>query len=720
VADLNGLRLVADQDPLEQYAGALEAQIASLSPALLQSDRWGRDLISDVFKVPEDRLAQMRMSRSEGRAAVISFEALPRLFQLEMKAYFGVNLADPRSWGKDWLYRRRDVLQWLSDDWREITGKFGAAAMAEFPHPMTTPENLPWCDHSRENSEPVMAAFAGWHQRVRPGRNPLQQQTYAKGKELVTRTYYSGNIAVVGAVQMWLIVNRERVTKPLDDRDVILLSDLFSEDDTRFEDVQRTRHRWVQFYRYPEWLRPAVRAFVLDKVAHNEYGPTSVYTFSVSWFRDFLYERFDEPRPSDITVPLIEDAFLAWGNERKLAGKNWWTDVARMIEFAGRKWPDRWPALSFSDRATRKIKRRQAADFGGRLHASREGGGRSTPKVVVDRLAAVINEAPSPIPALFCLGVATGARREDLHAFLFDCLRDDPSDPDFMILHFWQNKVRKWNQKPLLRSDPVHKQVIDVVEARRAEIIRQYGGPTKYLFPVFYGGKESFLSPEYSADELKQLCIRHDVRDDKGEVYNFTWHPLRHHRGTEMALAGYDTLSIMFELGHSSPSMAMTYINHRLELRKKALIEKGGGRFVDIQGRVDDSVGQLLQRKDDARRATRVCGGACMIPEQIGEWCEHAHACLTCKHFRADSNDIQFFRSERLELLGVVEQQQQDIASYGDDGKSRLAEIAQRRQERNKKALANVTRIIAALESDGAYTGAARNFRPAKELPLDG
>jgi len=162
--------------------------------------------------------------------------------------------------------------------------------------------------------------------------------------------------------------------------------------------------------------------------------------------------------------------------------------------------------------------------------------------------------------------------------------------------------------------------------------------------------------------------------------------------------------------------MAMTYINHRLELRKKALVEKGGGRFVDIQGRVDDTVVQLLQRKDDARRATRVCGGACTVPEQIGEWCEHAHACLTCKYFRADSGDIEYFRSEKVLLLGLIEQQQKELTTDGHGSRNRLVEIRGRRQERNKKALANVNKIIAALEGDGAYAGNTRNYRPAKEL----
>jgi len=176
----------------------------------------------------------------------------------------------------------------------------------------------------------------------------------------------------------------------------------------------------------------------------------------VTPLRDFLYETFTNPSPKDITAELIDSMFLDWGNEKKLAGKNWWTDAARVIEYAGRKWPQKWPSLSFSSRSARKIKKRQCVEVGGRLHKSKEGAGRSTPKDIVEKISAIIKQAPDPIPLIFLLAISTGARRDDLHAIQYDCLFPD-EDPNFMQLRFWQNKVRKWNIKPLLISDPAHK-----------------------------------------------------------------------------------------------------------------------------------------------------------------------------------------------------------------------------------------------------------------------
>lgn len=64
--------------------------------------------------------------------------------------------------------------------------------------------------------------------------------------------------------------------------------------------------------------------------------------------------------------------------------------------------------------------------------------------------------------------------------------------------------------------------------------------------------------------------------------------------------------------------IAISYhVNNRLQLRKKALMEKDSGAFVTITGEVDEQIGDLLLRKEQMN-ATRVCGGACSLPSQIG------------------------------------------------------------------------------------------------------
>lgn len=177
-----------------------------------------------------------------------------------------------------------------------------------------------------------------------------------------------------------------------------------------------------------------------------------------------------------------------------------------------------------------------------------------------------------------------------------------------------------------------------------------------------------------------------------------------------MAKDGHDILSIMMELGHASPDMATAYINNRLELKKKALLQNGGGRFYTIEGEVDESVANLLVRKGQIR-ATRVCGGACTMPAQIGDWCEHANACYTCKHYRADAKDVDFFKNEKGAVINLIEEQQEELVALQENQQSRMSEITGRRLAKNKEIYKRLNDIVSSIEADGQYQGREQQAR---------
>ena len=53
-----------------------------------------------------------------------------------------------------------------------------------------------------------------------------------------------------------------------------------------------------------------------------------------------------------------------------------------------------------------------------------------------------------------------------------------------MLLTCWQNKVRRYNTKPLAKEDNVHGYLIAIIEEQRERVVRQHGKATKYLFPT--------------------------------------------------------------------------------------------------------------------------------------------------------------------------------------------------------------------------------------------
>lgn len=696
------LELISGKED-DVYKHQLEISVSSIFPDLLERDVWDKAFIESIPKFSNEHI---------GKNSPIIFEGIPPLLSLELKLYWAKLLSDTRFNSRSNVERRRLPMEWFRKEGGSLLRLFNVPSFANIPHPEFPLAGLTTGSGRREHNQKVVEAFSSF--KKNSSRDPLKIE-YPKDGQVKEKEYLAGRITIIGDFHKKIFMSREQF-KPLQRRNIIYLNDIYSEHDIRFKDIQRQSDHYLNFYLFPEWIRPAIREHILQKVEYGELAPKTLpgYFGRMKHFKAFMHERFPVPSPALISNSLMEDEFVAWGNKKGLVGKNWFTDCMAMLSTAARKWPDQWPSVSVSNRAANKIEKVHYKGGLGRMGHNQEGANRSYSQRIIDEIRVAVEKTPSPIPAVFTLILSTGIRAEDGHAILFDCLHDDPHDQNYMLLTFWQNKVRKWNTKPLLKSEPQHAELKRIIENQREEVMRRHGKPTKYLFPAFNGTHESFMDPSYSLKEIKRQCLKDNVLADDGSALSFSWHPIRHTKGTSLAKDGHDILSIMMELGHSSPDMATVYINNRLELKKKALLENGGGRFYTIEGLVDDRVTDLLVRKDQIS-ATRVCGGACAMPAQIGDWCEHANACYTCKHYRADAKDVEFFKSERSAIIHLIEEQQEEAHTLEEHGRLRMSEITHRRLNKNKEVYTRMSTIISAIEEDGEYQGADQQ---CKQLSL--
>ena len=686
----------------DRYSNWLEARLGDVSPLLVENPVWSDAIMNEVFGHPW--LSQTYASLPLGAAVPVLTN--------EIKAYLAASVLDDRKADAHWFQRRIPVIRYLVAEGESLLQHFGAGCLADIPHPNFGLSDGDGSARTKFHNDTALGLYAAWYGANYGRRRQSQTRNWIRDGKVVTTQYRSPEVQLFGDIHRFSIINRAQMA-PMHDRNIILLNDLYSEEDTRFRDRQRQSDTYLNFICFEPWLRPPMRSFLLDKVTHGELAPGTVSGMQsrLRLFARFLREDgvVDPGQINELTI----ERYLAWGNARQATGKNWYTDIVQLLRAAPVLLPGQWPRIALDKRAARRIRYKQAPDDPrNRLYASREGANRAAPSEALAAMVAKLDELPAPIPAIFMIGITTGARAEDLHALLFDCLRPDPHDKRFMLFTFWQNKVSRWNTKPLLVTDPAHQAMIELIEAQRDRVRQRYGSATKYLFPVFYGKRESFLGNNWTLQELKMLCLRHGIVDGEGKPFDFSWHPLRHHRGTQMAAEGHDILSIMFELGHASPDMASMYVNKRLELKKNALLRKGGGQFFTIAGKVDEVVGDLLLRKE-TMMATRVCGGACTLPGQLGEWCEHAHACLTCRFFRADGDDLEHFRCERAGLYVAIEGLEQEARNYEKGGQTRLADITRKRLQRNKDAVHNTDTIIRSIEAHGLYKGEKQRYRPA-------
>lgn len=692
------LRVVSSiTDDVNWYQSQLISKLNKFDESLVTTDIWTHSLVSDVKLLTNEHF---------GKRTKLDFSTTPDLLKLELKWHQAQILSDDRYNSRSQVERRRQPMIWFALHGAELLNHFSKSCLADIYHPSFPFEGSTKANGTVAHNQELVELYKNHNSTP---TNEKLNRAYIKNGELQQKNYNSPRATVAGDIHKKIVITREQF-KALPHRNIVLLNDLYSEDDYRFTDKQRTSDDLINFYKFPEWMRDPVRKHVYLKIEYGELAPSTLYNYfnRLTKFRDFMYESFEHPAPELISTKLLEDNYIAWGNEKGYTGKNWFTDTIAFLNTASKYFPDKWPSLSVTSRSSGKIKKVHYKKGLGRIGHNTESSEKCYSQTEIDQLSNTARNCPHPVNEIFTLILATGIRREDGHAMLFDCLQQDPIDSDFMLLTFWQNKVRKWNVKPLLKKDASHTLLIELIERQRLWILGKFQKPTKYLFPQFSGTKESFISENYTSNEIKLECVKNGIQRDDGTPLSFRWHALRHTKGTSMANEGHDILSIMMELGHTSPDMATVYVNNRLELKKKALMSHGSGRFFTIEGKVDDRVKELLVRKDEIK-ATRVCGGACSMPTQIGDWCSHANACYSCKYFRADEKDVEFFRREKIEINAVIETQENEIIDLAKNGQIRMSQITTKRLKKNKLVFKSLDTIINAIDEEGAYSGTESN-----------
>lgn len=685
------LTIVARSEPQDVYVGGLRSFIAGISPLLLERDCWDSHTLQDCFGI--------RGTRFLGRID-FDFTKVPDPYLTELKAYFTWRLSRSQSRHYEWYARAARLIPFCADlaDATKLSAGLPPNHLIDFGHPVE--------DGNGNGSSPLAAVMREWL-KSQGCRTPeyTREWRIRDGDGTLARNIYQ-SFTPANSLVFTLIVLRER-TKPVETRDVILFEDVYPKDEVPH---RKRTDPCFHFYKFRSlWLRDAARRYVLSKIAYRELSTTTLasYVGALAHLDECLHDKHPVPGPEHVTQEFIDETFLAWGKEQGFAGQNWYADPMNMLQWASGHLPALgWSHLAFDPRNIRRV---HSYHPKGR-HYERKFEEAMVPEEIVEQIFAKFETLPPVCRRLLIIVRYTGMRCRDLHHLRFDCLKTDPDDDRFMLLTFYQSKVRTWNTKPLYKDDAAHALVIQTIEEQRQEVRRQWGRDTRYLFPSTLGEEEVVLDSSRTREIIGLWCIRNGICDKTGKLYNFGWHAFRHFYGTELALAGYDIHLIQMELGHASADMSIVYVNQRLRLRKKALLEKGSGQFVTIRGEVDDKVAELALRKD-AALTVDVPGGLCSLPGQIGEWCEHNGACFTCRYFRADVKQLPFFEREQRSMASTLSRLQAEVAAFEEKGQVRMAEIGRMRMGRTEEGVANLATIIRTIKTEGVYGGSDRKYR---------
>jgi hypothetical protein len=483
------------EDP---YLIGLSNFISSISPAL-EENTWTGTFLQEVFQIEdESALFNPRVRSKERRLSRVLFEFsdVPEPYKTELKAFLAWRLAKPQCRSFDWQMFTARLIPFCID---LATSANAAKRLIDYGHPIE--------DGNGRQSTPLREIMEGW--LARNGYSLLTiktniLKTASDGNRIIEEKTYVGANSMPANDLLWTLVLLREKSKPLRQRNIILLEDLYPPDEIPQE---KRAERYIHFYRFRlPWMREAARAFVLDKIEHKGRSASCVtsFVYSLTLAEQCLFDHHSTPEIKHVTQAFIEHEFPIWGRSKNFKGLSWYADPLSLIRWAcSHLNHDGWPHLTF-DIHNRRLFMNEP--LGAKIED------RTVPEEVIEQIFRQFDTLPALYKRMLILVRYTGMRALELHSLIFDCMKPDLSDDRFMLLSFWQPKVGKWNTKPLLKEDAAHALVIQAIKDQRQEAIATWGRETKYLFPVRSGDGETHVSPEQSRSVIGEWIVTQDIR----------------------------------------------------------------------------------------------------------------------------------------------------------------------------------------------------------------
>lgn len=425
------------------------------------------------------------------------------------------------------------------------------------------------------------------------------------------------------------------------------------------------------------WLRQATKHFVRYTLA--------IYSFSEAGGRLLSLKRFSEFL--DIFHPLIcsQDInrslavnFFSYLSERKLAPKTRKKSIIHLRQFTNLCAREQW--LNITDKQI--IYDDDIPRFTELLP-------RYIPQEVLTQLNQHLDALPPYINRLVLVLQGTGRRVSEICTLPFNPLLQDSSGDWFLKHH--QSKMNKED------TIPISKEIVAVIQEQQRCVKADYGDNFVYLFPkplelCKHTGERRQGKPIYQKlvnTHLNKLAVDKCIQDISGKVWSFQSHQFRHTVGTSMINNGVPIHIVKRYLGHETFEMTMRYA-HIHDQTLKTEFAKFQGKIIDITGKVVESINPEIDVADlqwfkKNIQAQALPNGSCALPT-IMQGCPHANACLTCTHFRTNTEFLEQHKEELEQTEKIIEKAK--------------ANNWIRQVEMNEQVANNLRNIINSLEVD--------------------
>jgi integrase len=276
--------------------------------------------------------------------------------------------------------------------------------------------------------------------------------------------------------------------------------------------------------------------------------------------------------------------------------------------------------------------------------------------------------------------IRTGLRVGDATRLAFDCVVCDAQGAPY--LRYFNHKMQR---EALV---PIDEELLAEIAAQQQRVLARWSKPT-VLLPrpkANPDGRWPLPVTTYHL-RLRQWLSALDLRDEHGCPVHLTPHQWRHTFGTRLINLDVPQEVVRQLLDHDSHAMTAHYarlhdqtVRRHWERARKVNI---AGQPVTIDP--DGPLAAAAWAKDRLARAKQsLPNGYCGLPLQ--QTCPHANACLTCPVFITTPDFLPQHHQQREHTRTL-------IATAQTAGQERIVEM-------NQQVLANLDRIITALEAD--------------------
>lgn len=263
----------------------------------------------------------------------------------------------------------------------------------------------------------------------------------------------------------------------------------------------------------------------------------------------------------------------------------------------------------------------------------------------------------------FCL-IEIGCRISELCTLKPNALKKKKTSYSLMI------DARKNSSLYTIPISDVAGQILEKAISVSREL---FGTDVKYIFA---SSKNSFIRKAVLDEQMKKVCLEHNILDDSGKILHVTFHRFRTTKVSKYLQKGLDADIVSLLVGHRVKSTLKHYAKATNKELKEALQP-----LMDKYTLLIENAGNISAIKDLSTDSIPLPNGRCNKAADTGI-CEHANHCLSCAMFVPQKEYLYAYEKELSDVetaIAVAEaNNNQRLLEYNQQLKEQLEVIIQK------------------------------------------